>query len=511
MVIAKPTRASSDKLQSNPEASHLEMKAPAISNIKTNAAINTNLELTKPELHHANRNTEKPKTPITIERANQLSKRTVSSMLGDLRKFCNLAAAAFCASAAIMVKILPESSPIRKSVENGASGFARLAIGVISGATGAVDAIKSGKHLLAGAQIGDAITSVVSPINDMTNHRGLWIGAYNALPALETIHGKVTYTNFQDYLKTNWTALQSISAKFLKNPLGLFDPQQKGELGVISGIAMSVSSLLYMLTGLKFFATTRNVLGMTVEGEKLKSKHLAEGRGRYAASGYLMMAGSAANIMSQYSKSNSGLWSYVNLFFNALGKDRYQAALRANEPAKINSPITFKDMVVSSLSNMFRFGKETEAVLNIARPMLVKIEDQPIAVQKQVQAATKNGVSNNLGSMSRVKASPSVRTAVPVMNKVASKVEVVAPKVAKAPMIHHKVPKANLIGLDHVRTRASNELNVREAKPAFQPKPINIPTISIRPTAIANSEKPLSVQPTGSSIPSPKTSQTKVG
>ncbi len=322
----------------------------------------------------------------TIAEAQKESTRSIGSMLGDMRKLCNLVAAGLCFSAAIMVKVLPEKNHLRKFAEDWAGHFARLAIGVIGGATGARDALQAGKPLLAGAQIGDALTSLIAPLKEMTNYRGLWIGAYNALPALETIHGKVAYENTSDYLRTNWDTFTSTLAKIARNPLGLLDPSKKGELGIVSGLAMSTCSVLYMITGIKAFATIRDGFGMTVEGEKIKPKHLAEGRGRYAASGYLMMAGSAANIKSKYAGKDTLFWSYLNLALNSVGKMFYLDALQANEPAIIAEPITFMEMVSRSMKNFFNFGKKTEQVLKNTQPILLKVEDQPEALRAQVRA-----------------------------------------------------------------------------------------------------------------------------
>ncbi len=321
----------------------------------------------------------------TIAEAEQESSKTLTSLLADVRRGCNLLAAGFCLTAAVMVKVLPEKNPARKFVEDWAAHFARLAIGMIGGATGAVDAIRSGKPLLAGAQIGDAITSVIAPLKEMTNYRGLWVGAYNALPSLETIHGKGSYKGVGDYVRTNWEALKSTLSRIVSNPWGLFDPRQKGELGVVSGLAISICSALYIATGIKAFASLRDVFGITVEGEKAKPQHLKEGRGRYAMSGYLMMAGSAANIQSKYSPKNSLVWSYINLAFNAIGKMFYLDSLQAQEPASIGKPLTFQKMLHNSFKNLFSFGKQTREVLEEIQPTLLKIEDQPEALRQQVK------------------------------------------------------------------------------------------------------------------------------
>lgn len=358
----------------------------------TNSA---NQKETQAKLHVVSQQGDRTPAPIkTIAQAQKESTLTVGSLMSVVRSILSLASAGLSATAMAAVTVLPKDSRLRKFIETWASCLARVSIGIVSGVTGAVDAIKDGKPGLAIAQIGDVVTSLVAPIVDMTNYRGLPIGMYNALPALETMHGKVQYDSVSDYFKTNWGACKQMFTKLKANPLILFDPSQKGAIGFWSGAAMSVTSLLYMLTGAKIFATARNALGISVEAEKAKPLHLREGRGRYAASGYLMMGGSAANIASQYTKSGSAFWSYANLLMNALGKERFNAALQANEPAKIGAPITFGQMVTNTVKNMFSLGREADKVLQKAQPVILKMKDQSeqvqVEVQKQVQAMNGN-------------------------------------------------------------------------------------------------------------------------
>ncbi len=397
-----------------------------VQDTNSESKLSTEVAATNNALHLANKNETTAPVIRTIEQAHKDSTLTFGLMSYGLRKILSVSATVLCAGAAASVVILPENNSIRKLLETWAGHLARLSIGIASGATGAVDAFRDGKPLLAAAQLGDVVTSIMSPIKNMTNYRGLPIGLYNVLPALETIHGKATYANYTDYFTTNWNTLKIIFKDLLKNPFALFDSNKKGELGVVSGAAMSISSLLYMLTGLNIFATARNTLGIAVEAEKVKSIHLEQGRGRYAGSGCAMMAGSAANIVSEYSSgSNSTFWSYINLLLNAVGKERFQAALQANEPAKIGPSLTFTDMLTRNLKNIFSFGKEAEAVLRKAEPILLKKEQQSEVVQKQVQAVSNhNGVSSGARPVIRDRSSiSSRRIAAPVMNRVATKAE----------------------------------------------------------------------------------------
>ncbi len=419
MVITKTTRPSTNiELQNNSIVSHLEPKSQPITKTETS-----------------------PPVIRTIKEAENLSKRTVSSMLGDGRKFFDVGAAVLNAAAAA-TNFLPEGHFVRKTLMIWAAASAKLGNSV-SDATGAIDAIKSGRPFQAAAQIGNTVTFLPSPIQDMITNQGLFMGLGTALPALETLHGKVTYTNFQDYLMTNWGAFKSILTKFSKNPMSLFDLKDKASLGVFSGIARSLSTLLYKLTGLKFFATTSDVFAMTGAMEQVKPIHLEAGRGRYAAAGWLRMASSAANIMSQYSKSKTGLAFYAAQILNAFSNDRFQAALRSNEPAKNNSSISFVDMLKTSIKYMFTFGRETKEVLRRAQPLLLKVKDQSPIVQKQVQAVTKNGMSSNLGSTSRAKTNVSARmreTVVPVNRAAAVETKATPVKVETKTTTIHRIP-----------------------------------------------------------------------
>lgn len=424
---------------------------------------------TTAQLHLVDEKGERtPITPIhTIGESQKIVNEEAGGLLlGGLRKISSLGAAIVAAFATVAGLVFPEKHIIRKWLDTLSSGFARGAIG-LGNATSAVDAGKDHKIPMAMAQGGSLLTALFAPRKDMTTDRGFFIGAYNTLPALETVHGKVHYDGLQDYLVTNWNALKTIFKQFLKNPMGLFDPNQKGPLGALTGIAMSVSTLLYMLTGFKIFATGRNALGMVVELEKVKPQHLKEGRAQYAASGYLMMAGSAANLLSQYAGKYSSSLINLNFLLNALGNERSAAALQANEPAKIGSPISFMGMITKNLQSMFSFGREAAQVLEKAQPVILKKENQSAVVQqtvqKQVQAMNGNGASN--GASERLRAFTVPKASVRVIeNKAATKSDSVA-----APQAHVPVPDRLHADIQHTATNVMGS------------KTTNAPVVEVKP------------------------------
>lgn len=298
-------------------------------------------------------------------------KKTLRYMLIDVRKIIHLVTSSVCALTAVASGLLSEKNNTRIFLEKASTGLAKLAIGVISGISGAVDAFKDGKYLLALSQIGDAVTTVVSPAEEITNYRGVWVGAYNALPALETIEGKSKYESLGDNVKTTWSAFKRALVEIKESPGSIVDPARSGMLGVLTGTLTTISSLLYMITGAKVFASMRDLLGMGVEVEKLKSTHYEAGRSKYIASGWTMLAGSAANMASKYTDKGKDFWSYLNLSANAIGKLFYLDALQSNEPARHQDPVTFKEVIKNTLNDAFDWGKETRASLERSQPTVI--------------------------------------------------------------------------------------------------------------------------------------------
>lgn len=359
-------------------------------------------------------------------------KKTLQYMLIDLRKIVHLVTSVVCGVTSFTSRLLPEQSKLKLALNASSTWLAKLAIGVVSGASGAVDAFKDGKYLLAISQIGDAITTVLAPTKEITNYRGLWIGAYNALPALETIEGKSKYLNFNDNVQTTWRAFKQACSELKANPAAIFDRQRSGMLGLVTGVLTSASSLMYMITGAKTFASIRDAVGMGVELEKLKSIHYQAGRGRYIASGWTMLFGSAANMISKYSTKGQEFWSYLNLSANAIGKLFYLDALQNNEPARHQDPITLKEIFNNTLRESFNWGKETRASIERAQP--IQIEAPKIAERiDEIQEAQKE--------KARLAREESIRR--PRASRRASGFSKPSAPVAKAPSVAK--PKANTV------------------------------------------------------------------
>ncbi|MDA0772916.1 MAG: hypothetical protein O3C63_08240 [Cyanobacteria bacterium] len=376
MVSTQPIKFVNPESQELSPGSAVQEKLPTTQTEELGRDITNDLEL----LHH-----KKVKTFGDIE-AEQ--KKTLQYMLIDLRKIVHLVTSVVCGVTSFTSRLLPEQSKLKLALNTSSTWLAKLAIGVVSGASGAVDAFKDGKYLLGISQIGDAITTVLAPTKEITNYRGLWIGAYNALPALETIEGKSKYLNFNDNVQTTWRAFKQACSELKANPAAIFDRQRSGMLGLVTGALTSASSLMYMLTGAKAFASIRDAVGMGVELEKLKSIHYEAGRGRYIASGWTMLFGSAANMISKYAGKGQEFWSYLNLSANAIGKLFYLDALQNNEPARRQDPITLKEIFNNTLKESLNWGKETRASIERAQP--IQIEAPKIAERiENIQEAQK--------------------------------------------------------------------------------------------------------------------------
>lgn len=365
-------------------------------------------------------NLARPPAIKTMGEIENEQKKTLQYMLIDARKIIHLITSGICAVTSFAAKFLPESSGIRRSLEQTSSMLARLAIGIISGISGAFDAFKDGKHLLGWSQIGDAITTLIAPTEEITNYRGLWVGAYNMLPALETIEGKSQYAGFADNLTSTLSALKKTANNLMRNPAALFDPQSSGSLGVVTGALTSLCSGIYMLTGIRAFASARDALGMGVETEKLKSVHYKAGRSQYIASGWTMLLGSAANMVSKFTDGTTKkFWSYWNLAANAIGKLFYLDALQSNEPTRHQAPIGFGEMITNTLREAFNWGKETKASIERAQPHAIQdleiaervaeLKEEEARAKKQVKLVSAGEGAGRYSSSSPIRRSRAVR------------------------------------------------------------------------------------------------------
>ncbi|MDD9898570.1 MAG: hypothetical protein OXU45_06180 [Candidatus Melainabacteria bacterium] len=357
-------------------------------------------------------NLAQPQAIKTMGEIESEQKKTLQYMLVDARKIVHLVTSGVCAVTSFASQLLPESSGVRQSLEGTSSMLAKLAIGILSGISGAYDAFKDGKHLLGWSQIGDAITTMIAPTEEITNYRGLWVGAYNLLPALETIEGKSQYLGFGDNLRSTWSAFKKTARELISKPASLWDPSKSGMLGVVTGLFTSMCSALYMATGIKAFASARDMLGMGVETEKLKSVHYQAGRNQYIASGWTMLVGSAANMISKFAEGgNKAFWSYWNLAANAIGKLFYLDALQNNEPARRQVPVDFSEMVSKTMRQAFDWGKETRASLERAQPHAIQdteIADRVVEL-KEEEARVRQEISSKRSSTSSSAGSRSYR------------------------------------------------------------------------------------------------------